>query len=219
MRSRAAKSLAYIVAMALCLYGVQSAPPRPAAAQYAGTQLVFGPLLLAKMMGYRQWLAGPLGNTPAEPSSFKAMLDATHDPYTIAFSAMPGHHTPGATYVIRASQVIDRSSSPRRGTQGLTFAKGPLSLSGGYVRAYVAALAAQKSYEKALGDAYAFQNSSGSGVAIAILPGRGNDILVGFTQEVSQTGTVRHIGCYKEQHYLVDPVTFVATKTRIGCPG
>jgi len=219
MRSRIGKCVVYVVAISLCCYGVDATHPRAADAQYSGRQVVFGPLLLAMMAGYQKWLAGPLGNTAAQPASFKATLDATGNPYRITFAPLPGYKTPGASYSVPASDVVDYSLPAVSDANGPVYAKGPLSLSGSYVRAYVAALTVHRSYEKALGDAYAAQNSIGSGVAIAVLAEEKNYILVGFAQRVPAAGAVRKIGCYKEQQYLVNPVTFQATKTRIGCPG
>jgi hypothetical protein len=209
-----------VARIALIAFGSCCVPlvaPQPVRAQYANKQLVYGPLLLALQIGYQQWLEGPLGNTPPEPASFKATLNATTDPYTIAFVAMPGYTTRGASYSVPASKVVD-SSWPAV-TNGFVppYSKGPLSLSGAYVRAYVAALHAHLGYKASLGDGFAYQNSAASGGAIAVRAEK-NDIWVGFAQAVPAAGAVRKIGCYKEQQYLINPVTFAVTKTRIGCP-
>ncbi|MGA8474718.1 MAG: hypothetical protein WB681_06585 [Candidatus Cybelea sp.] len=217
-RSPFKKNVVRLLLMALGCCCVPLAAPQAVGAQYANRQLVFGPLLLAMEIGYRQWLDGPLGHRPPEPASFKATLDATGDPYTITFVSMPGYTTRGASYSVPASKVVDSSWPAVSGAYVPNYSKGPLSLPGSYVRAYVAALNAHLEYKATLGDAFAYQNSTRSGGAIAVLTGKSNDLLVGFSQVVPAAGAARKIGCYKEQQYLVNPVTFGVTRTRIGCP-
>jgi len=207
-----------LVALALvsCIF---AGAARPVQAQYTDRTLVFGPLMLALDSAYARWVSGPLRGRTPEPAGFTVVVSAASDPYTIAFRTRPGHSIASAKYAIASSAVVDASWASTASSSGPAYSKGPLTLSGSYVRAYLAAYAAQMARKKALGDSYAFQNSLGSGVALATLPSKHGAILVGFAQTVAQRGRMRHIGCYKEQQVIVDPATFHATPTTMGCPG
>ncbi len=210
------------VAVAAAFAVATFATPAEAAAQYAHRQVLFGPLMLAMERSYDLWLAGSLRHRPPDASSFRATLDGSGDPYKISFVAVPGHALATAANSVRASELLtyDDPDWPAAPISSIPLARGPLTLSGAYVRAYLAAARLHQSRAVELGDDFAYENSVGSGVVIAVLPSHRNDILVGFVQMARSRDERKHmIGCFKEQYYLVDPSTFVATKTRIGCVG
>lgn len=202
---------------ALALMCLPIAAARPAQAQWLDRQLVFAPLMLAMDVAYQSWLTGPLGGHAPTPGSFMATLDATRNPYTVVFASAKGYAIPGGAYSVSANRVIDAMSAQLPLFPGVS--KGPVTLSGGYVLAYRAANAEHAKFMAADADAYAFENTTGSSVVItAFTHENANAILVGFAQTALPTHGPWHIGCYKEQYYIVDPETFVAQKTTIGCP-
>ncbi len=145
------------------------------------------------------------------------MLDATNDPYTVAFAPAKGYSTPSGRYEVFASKMIDPSAMPA--PTSFAAPKGPVTLSGTYVLAYLAAHAAHAKLYPAYDSVFAFENAPGSQIVISY-PWHDRRIIVGFAQEVVPApGSKRFIGCYKEQYFFVDPLTFAATQTRVGCPG
>ncbi len=173
--------------------------------------------MLALDVAYTHWLAGPLAGRAPSAASFTATLDATNDPYTIVFAPTKGYSTAGGRYEVLSTKVIDPSAAPA--PTSFIAPKEPVILSGTYVLAYQAAHAAHGTLYPAYDPAFAFENAPGSRVAIAH-PWHDRRIIVGFAQAVvPPPGSKRIIGCYKEQFYLVDASTFVATQTRMGCPG
>ncbi len=203
-------------------FGVDSAAAvRAQSSPFANRQLVYGPLACAADSAYHEWLSGPLAGTPPAPTSFSATMSATADPYTISFTSTSGNTPAKATYAIASSTCL--SSSWPSVPASDQFPKGPLTLSGSYVLALVAAdavhsLAEPKTFDPE--NLFAYLNSPGSGVVIATLPATSNrNILVGFNQYYVKSSAKPLLGCYKEQQYLVNPITFAASQTRIGCPG
>ncbi|MBV9103990.1 MAG: hypothetical protein JO060_10380 [Candidatus Eremiobacteraeota bacterium] len=196
-----------------------AATTQPAAAQYTSRQAVFGPLMKALALSYAQWLSGPLKGVTPNPSAFTVKLSATSSPYTVVFAATKGHTLPGGSYSIPSSQVINpKWIAPPPSRQ---YSKGPFTLSGLYVRAYIAALTAHHGIEKSYGDAWAYQDSPGSVVVISALYQDTSHLIVGFGQTYVPAKPPKHpiVGCYKEQQYLVAISNFSAAKTPIGCPG
>ncbi len=199
---------------------VDSAEATAQSSPFANRQFVYGPLACAAASAYHKWLSSPLAGTPPAPMSFSATLSATAHPYTITFTPTYGSTPAKATYSI-ASSVCLSSSWPSVPSSDL-FSKGPLTLSGSYLLALVAAdavhsLAEPRTFVPA--SSFAYLNSPGSGVIIATLPATHNDILVGYIQDYVQAGATRMLGCYKEQQFLVNAITLAASQTRIGCPG
>jgi hypothetical protein len=210
--------LARLFATAPVLACLLLAPPFPVKAQWVDRQLVFAPLTLALGVAYNEWLAGPLAGHALAAESFTATLDATKDPYRVAFALTKSLSTAEVSYAVPASRVIDSSWPQLPLLSGVS--KGPLTLSGSYVLAYLAAHAEHLKRSSAYGSGFAFENSTGSAVVISTIKHEQHDaIIVGFSQSALPTsGPLRMIGCYKEQYYLVDPKTFAAETTTIGCP-
>jgi hypothetical protein len=218
MDSMGKTHVARVVATVMAFMCLLLAIPRPVSAQRQDRQLVYAPLMLALGIAYQEWIAGPLAGHAPPAASFTAVLDGTKNPYRIAFALTKSLSTAEVSYAVSASRVIDSSSPQLPQLQGVS--KGPIALSGSYVRAYLAAHAEHAQLEAAYGTSYASENSTGSAVVIATIQHLGHDAInVGFSQTAPpQSGPLRIIGCYKEQYYLVDPVTFAAKKTTIGCP-
>jgi hypothetical protein len=213
--NRTYATLAAVVVGSVCLL-LHAA--RPAQADLTKTTLVYGPLMVAMVDGYDKWVAGPLKGQAPDPSAFKATIDATSDPYTIKFAATSGHSLPGGTYSVPQGDVLDPSWPSVPSSYVPKFPKGPVTLTGTYARAFVAAYHAHTPLKKTLGDANAYGTSNGSGVAISTVSDK-SDLLVGFAQKYKQTTKKIYFGCYKEQQYLVNTSTFKATSTNMGCPG
>src|SRR5580692_8285593 len=205
----AGRAVACVASLSLLVAGLSTS----ASAQWLNGQSAFGPLVLAMDIAYGEWLAGPLQNKAPKPAAFTATIEATSSPYTITFSETPGHDISGGSYQIPSSEVIDPAWKTI--PVSLRFPSGPLTLSGLYVRSYISAYTEHLTYKQSLGAFNAFQNSTGAGVKLSTLAG--GKVLVGFYQRVEQTGSTVHVGCFKEQHYLVDSSGFTATKTNIGC--
>lgn len=183
-------------------------------ASWVNTQKVYGPLILALDEAYATWLDQRLGSTPPAPDSFTASVDASTSPFTITFTSTTValsdtyHTAPSEVTEATWPAVPSSHQSP----------KGPISLSGLYVRALVAAYEMHVTYSDTLGDAYASLDSPGSSVVITKGSGSGK-LLVGFDQYFDQSGLpMKNVGCWKEQNYFVDPATLVATRTTVGCP-
>ena len=192
---------------------VSAAPP-----QYTNRLLMFGPLACATESAYIQWVAGPLRGVAPPASAFSATVSAKVDPYTVVFSPTSGSNPPKMKYTIASSTCIDPSwaSVPA----GEKYPVGPFTLTGSYTQALIAAQnahakTAPKTFTPA--DDFAYLNSPGSGVVIVTVPSKGNSYLVGFYQVYASGKLI--IGCYKEQHYFVDPSTFAVSPTTAGCPG
>jgi hypothetical protein len=213
--NRTVATLAAVVVGSICLLLHDA---RPARADLTKTTLVYGPLMVAMVDGYNKWLAGPLNGKVPNQAAFKATVDATADPYTIKFAATSGHTLPGATYDVPAADVLDPSWPSVPSSYVPKFPKGPVTLTGTYVLAFVSAYNVHRPLKKTLGDAYAYGTSNGSGVAISTVSDK-NDVLVGFAQKYKQTTKKIFFGCFKEQQYLVNTSTFKATATNMGCPG
>jgi hypothetical protein len=208
-----------VIATSLSLFVVVSlAIERPVQAQYNDVVPVYGPLMLAMESSYKKWVAGPLKGSVPDPSGFQAAVDASADPFKIAFQATKDHTVAPAQYSVPASQVTDPSWPEVPSSYKPNFPKGPITLSGTYVRAYDAAYKLHLTYEAFYGDGYAYQNSPGAGVIFSTLPAN-NKPLVGFEQKFVPKTPPYVAGCWKIQYYLVDPQTFEAAKTHIGCPG
>ena len=162
--TRTFATLAAVVVGSACLLLHDA---RPAQADLTKTTLVYGPLMVAMVDGYDKWVAGPLKGQTPDPSAFKATVDATADPYTIKFAATSGHSLPGETYDIPAADVLDPSWPSVPSAYVPKFPKGPVTLTGTYVRAFVSAYNVHRPLKKTLGDAFAYGTSNGSGVAIS----------------------------------------------------
>ena len=203
------------VSLALAIVALFVAAPRPAPAQWTNRQRVYAPLMLALNVAYEEWLAGPLGGHAPPADSFTATLDATKDPYRVAFALTKSLSTAEVSYPVPSGTVIDSS-----GPQLPDVSKGPLTLSGSYVLAYIAAHGEHAKLRADDGSGHAFESSTGSAVVITTFQYQQHPaILVGFSQRtLPTTGPLRTIGCYKEEYYLVDPITFAAKRTTIGCP-
>ena len=173
---------------------------QPSEAQWSGTQTIFGPLMLALDKGYNTWVNGPLGGTPPAPSSFTASVDATTSPYTVTFTSTAPARSD--TYHIAPSDVTD-SAWPAVPSSKQS-PKGPIALSGLYVRAFIAAYAAHLTYKDQLGDGFASLDSPGGSVVVTKGSGSGK-LQVGFRQYFDQSAlTMKNIGCWKEQQYFVE---------------
>ena len=185
---------------------------------YASPQKIFGPLACAADNAYQQWISGPLGGKPPTASQFTASVSATADPYTITFSPTSGSTPAKTTYSIASSTCINTSWATVPAAD--QYPMGPITLSGGYVLALIAADAVHaKAQPTSFTPAsyFAYTNSPGSGVIIATLPHSSNNYLIGYYQYYV-AGSIQ-IGCYKEQYYVVAASSFTATQTNIACPG
>ncbi|MBD5657138.1 MAG: hypothetical protein IAI50_18460 [Candidatus Eremiobacteraeota bacterium] len=185
---------------------------------FKNSQKIFGPLAACAMdSAYHEWLNGPLNGVIPDASAFTSSVNATKSPYAVSFSATSGHTLPTGSYSIPASNCVDASWPAVPAPQ--IYPQGPLTLSGAYTRAIIAADEAHVQLKQSLQDAYAFMSSPGGGIDIATLLGTNDTIIVSYYQFFVQTGPTRGLGCYKQQQFIVDPSTFIAAKTTIGCPG
>ena len=97
MKSAFRRAAVTLLCFAVLVQPAMGATPRGVA--------VYGPLMCALEIAYREWI----GSYGAASAAFSATLNATRDPYLVTFVATPGHQATGATYSIDQSRVLDTS--------------------------------------------------------------------------------------------------------------
>jgi hypothetical protein len=174
---------------------------QPAIAATPRGVVVYGPLMCALEIAYREWV-GTYG--VPRPEAFSATLDATRDPYLVTFVATPGHHASGTTYSIDQSRVLDTSFGMNP-AWAIPISKGPVTLSGSYVTAFDAAY--QYRIKSPPVRPWSYINSDASFVAIAVLSWYHGAYRVSMQQLLpAEIGKV--IGCDIEQDFDIDPASF-----------
>jgi hypothetical protein len=165
---------------------------------------VYGPLMCALEIAYREWV-GTYG--VPHPEAFSATLNATGDPYLVTLVATLGHHASGTTYSIDQSRVLDTSFGMNP-VGAFPVNKGPVTLSGAYVTAFDAAY--RYRIKNPPVRPWSYINSDASFVAIAVLPWYHGAYRVSMQQLLpAEIGKV--IGCDIEQDFDVDPASFAVT--------
>ncbi len=162
---------------------------------------VYGPLMCALEIAYREWI-GSYGIP--RPEAFSATLNATRDPYLVTFVATPGHQATGATYSIDQSRVLDTSFGMNP-VWAISASKGPMTLSGAYVAAFDAAY--QYRIKNPPVRPWSRIDTDASFVAISVLPWYHGAYRVSMQQLLpAEIGKV--IGCDIQQDFDVDPASF-----------